>query len=73
MAEMAALETSKKKNSSREGKFTHGEKCDLADIICNEEIVPEGEPGKPIIVKLCLKSIANKEKAALYKWFLESL
>lgn len=74
---MASASKTSKNNTTakaRESKFTISEKRDLVDIICNEDQMNgEGEPEEPMIVKLRSKSIANKEKAALYKRVSEEL
>ena len=55
---------------SRERRITDGEKCDIADIICNET---DGDTGEEILIKLRSKTISNKEKAVLYNIVSERL
>ena len=50
---------------SRAKRVTNAEKCDIADIICNDTLSSDTE--EVILVKLRSKAISNKEKAALYK------
>ena len=57
------MEARKEKSGKRERRFNDAEKCDLVDIPCNEETTnADGDQDEPVLVKLRLKTIFNKEK-----------
>ena len=65
---------SKWRQKKRERQFNDAEKCDLVDIICNEETTnANGDQDEPVWVKLRSKTISNKEKASLYRSVAERL
>ena len=54
----------KEKSGKRERRFNDAEKCDLVDIICNEETTNEdGDQDEPVLVELRSKTISNKKKS----------
>ena len=58
----------KKKSGKSERRFKDAEKCDLVDIIYNEETTnADGDQDEPVLVKLRSKTISNKEKTSLYR------
>ena len=64
----------KEKRGKRERRFNDAEKCDLVDIICNEETTNAGgDQDEPVLVKLRSKTISNEEKASLYRSVVEQL
>ena len=55
-------------------RFNDAEKCDLVDIICNEETTnADGDQDEPVLVKLRSKTVSNKEKTSLYRSVAEQL
>ena len=61
-------------NGGKKKEFNNAEKCDLVDIICNEETTnADGNQDEPVLVKLWSKTISNKEKTSLYRLVAEQL
>ena len=64
----------KEKSGKRERRFNDAEKCDLVDIICNEETTnADGDQDEPVLVKLRSKTVSNKEKTSPYRSVAEQL
>ena len=64
----------KENAGKRERRFNDAEKCDLVDIICNEETTnADGDQDEPVLVKLRSKTVSNKEKTSLYRSVAEQL
>ena len=65
---------SKWRQENRKRQFSDAEKCDLVNIICNEETTnADGDQDEPVLVKLRSKTISNKEKTSLYRSVAEQL
>ena len=54
----------KEKSGKRERRFNDEEKCDLVDIICNEETTnADGDQHEPVLVKLRSKTYLTGKAA----------
>lgn len=64
----------KEKSGKRERRFNDAEKCDLVDIICNEETTnADGDQDEPVLVKLGQKPYLTRRKHPFIDQLLTNL